>query len=117
MLQKINLSILLLAIGVFLVTFYLKGHPSGQLKADGFKQSHSETASAFKPPKSGVASYLGLTSDGVIQKLGKPERKEPSSFGYEWWIYGVNTENYLQIGISKGKVVTIFALGDKLNTT
>lgn len=117
MLQKLNLSILLLAIGVFLVTFYLKGHPSGQLKADGFKQSHSETTSAFKPPKSGVASYLGLTSDVVIQKLGKPERKEPSSFGYEWWIYGVNTENYLQIGINKGKVVTIFALGDKLNTT
>jgi uncharacterized protein YkwD len=95
----------------------MKGHPSGSSKAEVTKQTQSETASTFKPPKSGVASYLGLTSDEVIKKLGKPERKEPSPFGYDWWVYGVNSENYLQIGINKGKVVTLFALGEKLNTS
>lgn len=116
MLQKLNLFILALAIVVFLVTYLIKGHPIGLSTPYSIKQAEPMSTSTFKPPSSGVSSYLGLTSEQVTRKLGDPERKEPSPFGYEWWIYGVNSESYLQLGVEKGKVVTLFALGDQLNT-
>ena len=116
MLHKLNLVILLLASFVFLVTFFQKSHLFGQFTGQPKQPPQSVRASTFKPPSSGVSSYLGLTSEQVTKKLGKPERKDPSPFGYEWWIYGVNSENYLQVGILNGKVVTLFAMGDQLNT-
>jgi uncharacterized protein YkwD len=116
MLQKLNLFILILAVCAFLATFLLKGHPSGLSNTQTTKQTHPMPASTFKPPSGGVSSYLGQSSEQVTRKLGKPERKEPSPFGYEWWIYGVNSESYLQLGMEKGKVVTLFALGDQLDT-
>ncbi|MFC4320304.1 CAP domain-containing protein [Litchfieldia salsa] len=67
-------------------------------------------------PKEGLISYIGLNADEVEGLLGKPVRVDRSSYDYDWWIYNENSEEYLQVGIANEKVVTIFAIGKKLET-
>nr|WP_295975321.1 CAP domain-containing protein [uncultured Bacillus sp.] len=53
-------------------------------------------------------------SIGEVQNLfGEPTRIDLSSYGYDWWIYDENPEEYLQIGIDDDRVVTIYAIGKK----
>jgi uncharacterized protein YkwD len=52
---------------------------------------------------------LGMTEQQVLQKLGPPARREPGSFGYDWWVYNQHLDRYLQVGIRAGKVVDIYS--------
>lgn len=61
-------------------------------------------------------TLIGKSGKTAQKKFGKPERKEPSAYGYEWWIYNKDDRQYLQIGVKDHKVVTAFAFGDKLKT-
>jgi len=54
---------------------------------------------------------LGMSSADVTKQLGAPARKEPSSLGYQWWIYNSDPARYVQVGIStNGKVVDLYSL-------
>ena len=61
----------------------------------------------------GLGSFMGADSQTLLDKLGEPARRDLSSYDYEWWIYNKNLENYMQFGVSEGKVVTIFSTGSK----
>lgn len=61
----------------------------------------------------GLAAFMGEDSQVLLDKLGEPVRKDLSSYDYEWWIYNENLENYMQFGVSGGKVVTIFSTGSE----
>lgn len=56
---------------------------------------------------------LGDSLQQVIDTLGQPARQEPSSLGYEWFIYNKNWDSYLQVGIADGKVVDIYSNAPK----
>ncbi|MFI8712971.1 CAP-associated domain-containing protein [Brevibacillus brevis] len=58
---------------------------------------------------------LGMSTAQVEQTLGKPARIDPSHTGVEWWIYNQDLNNYIQVGMQNGKVVTLFTNGAKLN--
>lgn len=68
----------------------------------------------LKRPKDGVSTLIGKTSKQLIDKYGEPNRKDPSAYDYEWWIYNQDDDNYIQVGIEDGKVATIFVIGDKV---
>ncbi|MGG1662816.1 CAP-associated domain-containing protein [Brevibacillus sp. NRS-1366] len=53
---------------------------------------------------------LGMSSQEVIKKWGEPVRKEPSSLGYQWWIYNRDPARYIQVGMANGKVVDLYSL-------
>ncbi|MGD6871721.1 CAP domain-containing protein [Sutcliffiella horikoshii] len=61
----------------------------------------------------GLASFMGEESQILLDKLGEPVRKDLSSYDYEWWVYNENLENYMQFGVSEGKIVTIFTTGSE----
>ncbi|MBS4207746.1 CAP domain-containing protein [Bacillus sp. FJAT-50079] len=63
----------------------------------------------------GLATYIGQSTDQLIHVYGEPIRKDPSAYGYEWWIYYDYANTYMQVGVQDGYVVTIYALGSKLN--
>lgn len=52
-------------------------------------------------PAEGLSTYVGKSTEELIDKMGEPDRIEPSSYGYNWWIYfedinfmaGVTNEN------------------------
>ncbi|MFS0782429.1 CAP domain-containing protein [Bacillus sp. 1P06AnD] len=66
-------------------------------------------------PKEGLSLLIGKSGSAVSEKYGPPARKDPSSYGYEWWIYSLNDDYYMQIAIKDNKVVSVYALGKKTN--
>ncbi|GEB35731.1 CAP domain-containing protein [Brevibacillus parabrevis] len=53
---------------------------------------------------------IGMSSDEVKKLLGEPARKDPSSLGYEWWVYNRDPAKFVQVGIASGKVVDLYSL-------
>lgn len=48
--------------------------------------------------------FIGMSREQLIDRMGEPTRKDPSTYGYEWWIYNQNWEQYIQVGIHENKV-------------
>ncbi|KMJ58508.1 membrane protein [Bacillus sp. LL01] len=61
----------------------------------------------------GLASFMGKEAEELLDTLGDPARKDLSSYDYEWWVYNQDPANYMQFGVSEGKVVTVFGTGSK----
>ncbi|MCA1053387.1 CAP domain-containing protein [Rossellomorea aquimaris] len=68
-------------------------------------------------PVSGLSTWIGKNSDHVLETLGEPERIEPSSYGYDWWVYPISSKQYIQLGIEDSKVVTLYTIGDEVNVS
>ncbi|MCZ8512765.1 CAP-associated domain-containing protein [Paenibacillus filicis] len=58
---------------------------------------------------SGIAIGDPVTS--VIAKLGDPARKDPSEYGFQWYIYNQSYADYVQIGVRDDQVVGLYASG------
>lgn len=58
---------------------------------------------------------IGSSKKEVQKKIGKPARIDVSGYGYDWWIYNKNKEEYVQIGMDQGKVVTVYAIGENVD--
>ncbi|WP_052343648.1 CAP domain-containing protein [Bacillus massiliigorillae] len=63
----------------------------------------------------GLSLLIGKSSKEVMKQFGEPSRKDPSPYGYEWWIYSDQAEQYMQVGVENGQVVSVYGLGKELN--
>ncbi|WP_458124714.1 CAP domain-containing protein [Paenibacillus sp. Z3-2] len=52
---------------------------------------------------------LGDSEAAVIGKIGQPDRKDASGYGFTWYIYNKDYAKYAQIGIESGKVVALYS--------
>lgn len=68
-------------------------------------------------PSKGISSYIGKSSKHWIEQYGEPERKEPSAYGYEWWIYNASYAHFTMIGVKDDKVVQVYAAGAATDVT
>jgi uncharacterized protein YkwD len=66
--------------------------------------------------KESIHQYLNASDNKIIETFGDPNRVDPSAYGYDWWIYNKDHESYIQIGLKDNKVVTIFVMGENINT-
>lgn len=57
-------------------------------------------------PASGLSLLVGMSVDSLVKQLGKPDRVEPSNYGYDWWIYNKNQE--LMVGVWDGEVNQVY---------
>ncbi|MBO0601049.1 hypothetical protein I2483_05200 [Sporosarcina sp. E16_3] len=57
-------------------------------------------------PESGISLLVGKSVDSLFEQLGKPDRIEPSTYGYDWWIY--NEDQELMVGVWDGKVNQVY---------
>jgi uncharacterized protein YkwD len=62
----------------------------------------------------GLHQFIGKSGDEIKSIWGVPDRIDPSSYDYVWWIYKTNPAEYLQFGILENKVVTIYGIGKEL---
>ncbi|NLI70908.1 MAG: copper amine oxidase [Firmicutes bacterium] len=62
------------------------------------------------PPSREIA--MGDTEAKLLRNLGEPARKDPSEYGFEWYIYNRNYDQYIQVGVDGGKVVGIYTNSD-----
>lgn len=68
-------------------------------------------------PSSGISSYIGESSDKWIEQYGEPQRKEPSAYGYEWWVYNASYSHFIMTGVKDGKVVQVYTAGSAVDAT
>lgn len=66
-------------------------------------------------PVTGLSTWIGKSSEKVVETFGEPERIEPSAYGYDWWVYPISAKQYVQIGIDGKKVVTLYAIGNEVD--
>jgi uncharacterized protein YkwD len=115
-LRKSNILIFVIAIIVFLFTFLFDFTEKLPQQPKKVEKHPTVQSSGFKVPNVGLHTFMGASVSQVKKQFGIPDRIDPTAYGYEWWIYGRHSEQYVQFGIKKGKVVTIFALGESLPT-
>jgi uncharacterized protein YkwD len=71
--------------------------------------------STHERPTTGISLLIGKNINELIEQLGNPVRIEPSYYGYDWYIYHKEDEQYMQVGVEDGKIVTIYAIGKELD--
>lgn len=106
------LSVLIL-IGIFFYDLL----PEFSLQEQEPKTKIEYIEESVKIPDDAVSNWIGKDIAAFEKQWGEPERIDPSSYGYEWYIYGNKSpKGYLQAGVENGKVVTLFVIGSEVNT-
>ncbi|MGM0421448.1 MAG: CAP-associated domain-containing protein, partial [Bacillota bacterium] len=52
---------------------------------------------------------VGMSRTELIDQVGEPTYVAPTPYGYSWYIYNQDYENYFQIGVAEEKVVNIYS--------
>ena len=55
--------------------------------------------------------WIGKNAESLKKVYGEPHRQDLSAYGYDWWVYS-NKHFYLQFGVEKGKIKTVYGTGD-----
>lgn len=82
--------------------------------SSGNKQSTLKTDGMTKPKK-GLAVTIGKNIKDVKKEYGEPGRIDPSSYGYDWWIYNQDQEKYFQLAVKNEKVVSAYGIGENID--
>lgn len=70
---------------------------------------------AMTRPQTGISTLIGKGTQTVLEQYGEPERKEPSSFGYEWWVYNKDVSTFFMIGVENNVVTQVYIAGQDIN--
>ncbi|WP_058307000.1 CAP domain-containing protein [Gracilibacillus massiliensis] len=61
-----------------------------------------------------IWKYINQDVTTIQSEIGNPDRKDPSMYNYDWWIY--NNENYyLQIAVKNNKIISLYSNSPKLD--
>lgn len=76
-------------------------------------------------PEKGLSTLVGKTIKELIEEKGEPTRIEPSSYGYDWWVYqgdetfmaGITADGLVNQMYTTEAAISIepFEIGQKLN--
>lgn len=116
---------LLLTIIIILLGYYVYEHKLISLERwNHFKLNFQQDTERDKPNLKQKTRYydlagdlyqwLGKEEEDLQNSFGEPIRKDQSAYGYQWSIYANDTGQYIQFGLSNGKVVTLFAIGEEI---
>ncbi|QIC48673.1 CAP domain-containing protein [Lysinibacillus sp. fkY74-1] len=70
---------------------------------------------AMTRPQTGISTLIGKGTQTVLEQYGVPGRKEPSSFGYEWWVYNKDISTFFMIGVENNVVTQVYIAGQDIN--
>ena len=64
-------------------------------------------------PTDKFASYIGVKSEQITADFGQPALILPSANNVEWWVFNLDSNKYLKIGIDRysKRVCDIFSVG------
>ncbi|WP_282033537.1 CAP domain-containing protein [Metabacillus indicus] len=107
--------LLLIIAGSYFLYIQYGNHEQPIRQQDESEQLAGQSEEQLNVSEEGVLSFIGKSSDDIVNTLGEPVRIDPSSYDYEWWIYNQNDRQYLQVGVKDNKVVTVYAIGPDVN--
>jgi len=70
---------------------------------------------AMTRPQTGISTLIGKGTQTVLEQYGEPGRKEPSSFGYDWWVYNKDVSTFFMIGVENNVVTQVYIAGQDIN--
>lgn len=114
---------ILVLMALILLGFYFITHTGDEnepLKGPTKTLPNPETpqiaSDVLNRPTEGWSTYVGEKITKIEKKLGKPIRKGPSAYGFNWWVYNENDE-YILVGEEKGKINQLFLSGKNIDLT
>lgn len=124
--RNLFIIVILLGCGLFylLQTEKISSDNSLQNQNHVFQKKKNDLETKLMPEKRLVSStlkgdlyqWIGNSTEELTKELGKPNRKDLSAYGYTWWVYTDEKEQYIQFGIADNQVKTVFATGEGLST-
>ncbi|MFJ7950399.1 CAP domain-containing protein [Lysinibacillus sp. NPDC096418] len=72
---------------------------------------------AITRPQSGLSLFIGQGVGAVLEQYGEPARIEPSSFGYDWWVYKESAATFFMLGVQNDIVTQVYIAGDELDAS
>lgn len=91
--------------------------PTGQILPQENLNETTPDYNIFSRPKEGLSTFIGKSIDSFEKEYGKPDRIEPSVYGYEWYIYKLSPRAYQMVGVENGNINQIYAAGDHVKVT
>jgi uncharacterized protein YkwD len=85
------------------------------LDASGYAAGHA--FATLSTPFSVNDIEIGDSSVTVKEIYGEPVRIDDSAYGFKWWVYHDNYEDYFLVGVSNQKVVALFTASDLLKSS
>jgi uncharacterized protein YkwD len=79
------------------------------------KISEQSLHEGIHQPEKGVGSLMGKDIDALKSVLGKPSRVDLSAYGFHWWVFNNDLNQYIQAGVLNGRVVTAYGIGPALD--
>jgi uncharacterized protein YkwD len=79
------------------------------------QEENIQSKTSTNRPKEGMGSLIGQDLAALLNELGEPERVDETLYGYKWFIYNLDYSRYVQVGVADNRVVTVYAIGEKLN--
>lgn len=115
------LWVLLLILGIFYVNTALKDQQNGSKskKVTTIEKKQNDNNIKLTTPRvkalktSKMAAYIGVSSSVILTDFGQPTATVASASNLKWWLYNLNNQSYLKIGIDQytKKVAAIFVVG------
>jgi len=56
----------------------------------------------------GIDVTMGTNFASIVASLGAPDRIDVSDYGYEWYIYNTDADNFCMIGVENGRICGFF---------
>lgn len=72
------------------------------------------TSDVTERPTEGWSTYVGEKIETLEKKIGEPQRKGPSAYGFTWWVYN-SSDEYILVGVEKGKINQLFITGENID--
>jgi len=78
------------------------------------EQASIDENEGYPLPVTGYESYIGQPIAAYTAKHGDPIRVGKAYGGSEWWVFGTNAADYIQIGVKDDIIRSLYILGNKI---
>lgn len=82
----------------------------GTAISGGDAPGQQEQGPLAKRPETGISVFVGRPASELTEAFGKPDRKDLSAYGFEWWIY--SSKPMIMAGVEGERVNQIYS-GDR----
>lgn len=79
------------------------------------KLKQEAAVGAMTRPQTGISTLIGKDTQTVLEQYGEPARKEPSPFGYQWWVYYDDVSTFFMVGVEKNVVTQVYIAGQNID--
>ncbi|MGM9966679.1 MULTISPECIES: CAP-associated domain-containing protein [unclassified Rummeliibacillus] len=124
--MKVLLRVLIILAGILIAFFYINQPvkenaplkaPNSNGKVIPQKVAPDLNNSVVERPNKGLSTLVGLSTKKLKKTLGTPDRKSPSAYDFDWWVYQKSPSNYLLIGVENNKVKQVYITGSEADAS